>query len=137
MRLPGIREELEPVTSFDQLREGPVIWVAPCSCGGKHRGMIAGRGNGPMWNRDPSSGLTFVEHAMFFTVRPSPPCFPRELKTSCIDQAVVRQGIVYRVVDPLMDRGDLQDQRMRGQEEKERTSARIAQALGPFSRHRT
>jgi hypothetical protein len=41
MRIPGIPEEVELVTSFDELRAGMIVWIVSCSaCGSHHRKFL-------------------------------------------------------------------------------------------------
>jgi len=93
-------EEVELVTSFDQLRAGLIVWVNPCRrCSGRHRGiLVPWRGGATIYNYDDTlSDEQTAAHEML----PKPPCEPRPRRVITPDG--VAAGIVYRLVDRTMD----------------------------------
>jgi hypothetical protein len=89
-------EPVELVTDFGELRSGMIVWVKPCRwCGGQHRSMLGRQfvraGLEP--NGDTITTTAFPE-------LPQPPC---AIARRSITPVTVGSGIVYRVVDPLLD----------------------------------
>jgi len=91
-------DEVKRVTSFAQLRPGIIVYVKPCDgCGVAHRGILTGK------RRDWATSSNGVkEYVDGFTFMPSPKCMPRR-SLPCVAKPDIDAGIVYRVVDPLLD----------------------------------
>jgi len=114
MRIPGVDEEVEPVTSFEELRVGLIVWVFPCTCQGKHRIFLMRREMGTVRYRN-----GFADCVPHFYCEPKhPSCSESDPISagSVIIPQHVAMGLVYRVVDPLMERGDLRDMQRRHDE---------------------
>jgi hypothetical protein len=113
MRVPGIPDEVELVKSFDEMRPGLPIWFL-CYCSlGRHRSMVARLDRGRFLN--PGSGQAVLER--FASVHPQPARHPRPFgwpgfsDELLVNETAVAMGQVYRVVDPLMDNGDVNDKK--------------------------
>lgn len=97
MRLPGIPDEVELVTSPSELRAGMIVWLVGCDyCEGdrtKHRIILLSLDNITSVTADgeESSGLTWNY---------APEC-PRG--ANCFAVEDVHEGAVFRVVDPRLD----------------------------------
>jgi hypothetical protein len=91
-------EEVELVTDFASLRAGIVVWCKPCRwCGGQHRGMLLRfkiSGSACL----PEGGRSVNEPR--FDVEPMSPC---SFSGSSLSARSVEAGVIYRVVDPLLD----------------------------------
>lgn len=127
MRIPGIDEELELVTSFDELKVGVSFWVLLCFCGGRHRGMVTRLVVEATMDGVTMDGQLFghrgkVAHFAPAVTHPIP--LRGHLIRIIVNEMSVTSQTVYRVVDPLMDHGDVNDERRRWLEHEEVTAVR-------------
>ena len=91
LRING--DPVKLVESFDELREGMIVWVRPCgACLGQHRQILAGRYSGPIY-----SGTKGVTEDSGFVGHPNPPCCRAPFRVTTPHS--VSRRIVYRVVD--------------------------------------
>jgi len=94
MKING--EEVELVTSFDQLRAGMIVWAKPCRwCNGAHRGFLTKLVSG-RFARFPD-GSKLLEP--FWLFLPLPSC----AASGCVSVSTVLERRAYLVVDPLLD----------------------------------
>ena len=98
MRIPGIPEEVELVTSFSELRAGMIVWTNPCRwCGKKHRQMLTSMG--VAIGHEPDGSVT--PEAPRWNYLPQPPCRGELLRS--ITANSIRHRNHYRVVDRALD----------------------------------
>lgn len=95
LRING--EPVVAVESFDELRSGVIVYVAPCLCGRLHRGMLTSS------NREPSiniQGYVRSDGMPSWAIVPTPPCAVALNLSACISAGMAWRGRLYRVVDP-------------------------------------
>ena len=91
-------EPVKLVESFDELREGRIVWVKPCpKCGGTHRGVLTNHNTDAALSMDGDE----VEPGGVPTVQvlPVPSCVRGMTENACIRRDRFRPGAVFVVVD--------------------------------------
>lgn len=97
MRLPGISDEVEPVRSFDQFHAGLRVVEYPCRyCGDAHRHWLGNPGSGETVNAHGGS----LGETRYFDILSTDDC-NRDLDP-VLSERMVRKGVVFMVVDPLL-----------------------------------
>jgi hypothetical protein len=114
MRIPGIPEEVELVTDFEQLwsKSFSIIWVSPCRrCPGKqHRHYLMQKAVGPVLDGQ-SLGIA---NTRFLINEPPPPCVPPWAGRAVVTPVDVAAGVIWRVVDPTVNEGTTGREKIQG-----------------------
>lgn len=99
MKIGG--EEVVLVTDFAELRTGMIVWTKPCRWDtghSAHRHILLGLS---VVRRLRGSDDSFRGPVMAFGVAPTPSCSGNEPRF--VSRGSVAAGVIYRVVDPLME----------------------------------
>jgi hypothetical protein len=98
-------EPVKLVESFEELKEGMVVWTKPCGwCGGQHRRMLLSLGRHPVALPTADGGWTAISVQDRFIAAPDRPCLPGVYDRDSVTRINVEgRRDTYRVTDERLE----------------------------------